>query len=126
MSDIASQRIILHRIIDSLPLSLRRQTEGLPHCSLPLTTMFDDPGLQRVTDLYQKSERDGILYSRRDTMAELVMVDPLIGASKYIWMVAPIEMMSHKLKAIHNEGYKLHDSINLCLNKVVIDGPEAS
>ena len=126
MSDIASQRIILHRIIDSLPLSLRRQTEGLPHCSLPLTTMFDDPGLQRVTDLYQKSERDGILYSRRDTMAELVMVDPLIGASKYIWMVAPIEMMSQKLKAIHNEGYKLHDSINLCLNKVAIDGPEAS
>ena len=126
MSDIASQRIILHRIIDSLPLSLRRQTEGLPHCSLPLTTMFDDPGLQRVTDLYQKSERDGILYSRRDTMAELVMVDPLIGASKYIWMVAPIEMMSQKLKAIHDEGYKLHDSINLCLNKVAIDGPEAS
>ena len=126
MSDIASQRIILHRIIDSLPLSLRRQTEGLPHCSLPLTTMFDDPGLQRVTDLYQKSERDGILYSRRDTMAELVMVDPLIGASKYIWMVAPIEVMSQKLKAIHNEGYKLHDSINLCLNKVAIDGPEAS
>ena len=126
MSDIASQRIILHRIIDSLPLSLRRQTEGLPHCSLFLTTMFDDPGLQRVTDLYQKSERDGILYSRRDTMAELVMVDPLIGASKYIWMVAPIEMMSQKLKAIHDEGYKLHDSINLCLNKVAIDGPEAS
>ena len=126
MSDIASQRIILHRIIDSLPLSLRRQTEGLPHCSLFLTTMFDDPGLQRVTDLYQKSERDGILYSRRDTMAELVMVDPLTGASKYIWMVAPIEMMSQKLKAIHNEGYKLHDSINLCLNKVAIDGPEAS
>ena len=126
MSDIASQRIILHRIIDSLPLSLRRQTEGFPHCSLPLTTMFDDPGLQRVTDLYQKSERDGILYSRRDTMAELVMVDPLIGASKYIWMVAPIEMMSHKLKAIQAEGYKLHDSINLCLNKVAIDGPEAS
>ena len=114
------------RCCDSLPLSLRRQTEGLPHCSLPLTTMFDDPGLQRVTDLYQKSERDGILYSRRDTMAELVMVDPLIGASKYIWMVAPIEMMSQKLKAIHDEGYKLHDSINLCLNKVAIDGPEAS
>ena len=114
------------RCSDSLPLSLRRQTEGLPHCSLFLTTMFDDPGLQRVTDLYQKSERDGILYSRRDTMAELVMVDPLIGASKYIWMVAPIEMMSQKLKAIHNEGYKLHDSINLCLNKVAIDGPEAS
>ena len=114
------------RCCDSLPLSLRRQTEGLPHCSLFLTTMFDDPGLQRVTDLYQKSERDGILYSRRDTMAELVMVDPLIGASKYIWMVAPIEMMSQKLKAIHDEGYKLHDSINLCLNKVAIDGPEAS
>ena len=114
------------RCCDSLPLSLRRQTEGFPHCSLPLTTMFDDPGLQRVTDLYQKSERDGILYSRRDTMAELVMVDPLIGASKYIWMVAPIEVMSQKLKAIHDEGYKLHDSINLCLNKVAIDGPEAS
>ena len=114
------------RCCDSLPLSLRRQTEGLPHCSLFLTTMFDDPGLQRVTDLYQKSERDGILYSRRDTMAELVMVDPLTGASKYIWMVAPIEMMSQKLKAIHDEGYKLHDSINLCLNKVAIDGPEAS
>jgi hypothetical protein len=35
-------------------------------------------------------------------------------------------MMSQKLKAIHDEGYKLHDSINLCLNKVAIDGPEAS
>ena len=87
--------------------------------------MFDDPGLQRVTDLYQKSERDGILYSRRDTMAELVMVDPLTGASKYIYTVAPIKLMGQKLKAIQAEGYKLHDSINLSLNRVAIDGPEA-
>ena len=114
------------RCCDSLPLSLRRQTEGLPHCSLFLTTMFDDPGLQRVTDLYQKSERDGILYSRRDTMAELVMVDPFTGASKHIYTVAPIKLMGQKLKAIQAEGYKLHDSINLCLNRVAIDGPEAS
>ena len=114
------------RCCDSLPLSLRRQTEGLPHCSLFLTTMFDDPGLQRVTDLYQKSERDGILYSRRDTMAELVMVDPLTGACKHVYTVAPINLMKKKLKAIEAEGYRLLDSINLCLNKVAIDGPEAS
>ena len=111
---------------DSLPLSLWRQTEGFPHCPLFLTTMYDDPGLQRVTDLYQRSERDGILYSRRDTMAELVMVDPLTGASKYIFTVAPIKLMEKKLKAIEAEGYTLLDTINLCLNKVAIDGPEAS
>ena len=47
----------------------------------------------------KKSERDGILYSRRDTMAELVMVDPFTGASKYIYTVAPIKLMKQKLKA---------------------------
>ena len=103
------------RCCDSLPLSLRRQTEGLPHCSLFLTTMFDDPGLQRVTDLYQKSERDGILYSRRDTMAELVMVDPFTGASKHIYTVAPIKLIGQKLKAIQAEGYKELDHIALSL-----------
>ena len=87
--------------------------------------MYDDPGLQRVTDLYQRSERDGILYSRRDTMAELVMVDPLTGASKYVFTVAPINLMEKKLKAIEAEGYTLLDTVNLCLNKVAIDGPEA-
>ena len=76
--------------------------------------------------LYQKSARDACLLNIRNDFAELIMVDPLTGACKHVYTVAPINLMKKKLKAIEAEGYRLLDSINLCLNKVAIDGPEAS
>ena len=123
MSDIASQRIILHRIIDSLPLSLRRQTEGLPHCSLPLTTM-------RSSYLYQRSEEDAVLLNIRDDYAELILLDLTAchyyydkikkeicskTESKMIKLEAPLKHIKNRVELLKRKGYKEQDRMDLSL-----------
>ena len=123
MSDIASQRIILHRIIDSLPLSLRRQTEGFPHCSLPLTTM-------RSSYLYQRSEKDAVLLNIRDDFAELILLDLTAchyyydkirkeicskTESKMIKLEAPLKHIKNRVELLKRKGYKEQDHIDLSL-----------
>ena len=61
---------------DSLPLSLRRQTEDSLIVLYHLTTMWS-------SKLYQKSARDACLLNIRNDFAELIMVDPVSGNSKY-------------------------------------------
>ncbi len=123
MSDIASQRIILHRIIDSLLLSLRRQTEGLPHCSLPLTTM-------RSSYLYQRSEEDAVLLNIRDDYAELILLDLTAchyyydkikkeicskTESKMIKLEAPLKHIKNRVELLKRKGYKEQDRMDLSL-----------
>ena len=123
MSDIASQRIILHRIIDSLLLSLRRQTEGFPHCSLPLTTM-------RSSYLYQRSEEDAVLLNIRDDYAELILLDLTAchyyydkirkeicskTESKMIKLEAPLKHIKNRVELIKRKGYKEQDRMDLSL-----------
>ena len=42
--------------------------------------------MNRIADLYQKSDTDACLFTRRGDMAELLMVNPSTGASKHIYM----------------------------------------
>ena len=52
--------------------------------------------MNRIADLYQKSATDACLFTRCGDMAELLMVDPSTGASKDIYMYAPLKMMEKK------------------------------
>ena len=79
-----------------------------------------------VSHLYQKSATDGVLFNQRDDFGELINVDPSTGASKHIYMYAPLKMIEKKLVPLVNKGYKLCDSINLCLADKVINGIETN
>ena len=73
--------------------------------------------MNRIADLYQKSDTDACLFTRCGDMAELLMVDPSTGASKHIYMYAPLKMIEKKLVPLVNKGYKLQNCIDLCLGK---------
>ena len=47
----------------------------------------------RIADLYQKSDTDACVFTRRGDMAELLMVNPSTGASKHIYMYAPVKLL---------------------------------
>ena len=80
--------------------------------------------MTRIADLYQKSDTDACLFTRRGDMAELLMVNPSTGDSKHIYMYAPLRLLEQKLVPLVNKGYKLCDSINCCLADKVINGLE--
>ena len=82
--------------------------------------------MNRIADLYQKSDTDACLFTRCGDMAELLMVDPSTGASKHIYMYAPLKMMEKKLVPLVNKGYKLQNSISLSLGKDLYDCNYAS
>ena len=65
--------------------------------------------------LLQKSDTDACIFTRRGDMAELIMVDPSTGASKHIYMYAPLKLLEQKRVPLVNKGYFMQDSINLCL-----------
>ena len=73
--------------------------------------------MNRIADLYQKSDTDGVLFTHKRDMSELIMVDPSTGASKHIYMYAPLKMIEKKLVPLVNKGYKLQNCIDLCLGK---------
>jgi len=73
-----------------------------------LTTMW-------LSKLYQRSERDAVLLNIRNDFAELIMVDPFTGCSKYITLNAPLKLMNQKVEQIQKEGYKEQDHIDLSL-----------
>ena len=108
---------------DSLPLSLRRQTEGLPHCSLFLTTM-------RLSYLYQRSEKDAVLFNILDDYAELILLDltavryyydkdrkELLTKtdSKCITLNAPLKHIKNRVELLKRKGYKEQDHMDLSL-----------
>ena len=108
---------------DSLPLSLRRQTEGFPHCSLPLTTM-------RSSYLYQRSEEAAVLLNIRDDYAELILLDLTAchyyydkirkeicskTESKMIKLEAPLKHIKNRVELLKRKGYKEQDHIDLSL-----------
>ena len=78
--------------------------------------------MNRIADLYQKSDTDACIFTRRGDMAELMMVNPSSGASKHIYMYAPVKLLEQKLVPLVNKGYKLCNSINICLADKVING----
>tara|TARA_R100001460_G_scaffold106819_1_gene154762 strand:- start:39 stop:287 length:249 start_codon:yes stop_codon:yes gene_type:complete len=82
--------------------------------------------MTRIADLYQKSDTDACLFTRRGDMAELLMVNPSTGDSKHIYMYAPLRLLEQKLVPLVNKGYKLCDSINCCLADKIINGFEVS
>ena len=82
--------------------------------------------MNRIADLYQKSDTDACLFNQRGDMAELLMVDPSTGASKHIYMYAPVKLLEQKLVPLVNKGYKLCNSINICLADKVINGIETN
>ena len=45
--------------------------------------------MNRIADLYQKSDTDACVFNCRGDMAELLMVNPSTGASKHFYMYAP-------------------------------------
>ena len=115
--------IILNITNDSLPLCLRRQTEGFPHCSLPLTTM-------RSSYLYQRSEEDAVLLNIRDDYAELILLDLTAchyyydkirkeicskTESKMIKLEAPLKHIKNRVELLKRKGYKEQDHIDLSL-----------
>ena len=73
-----------------------------------LTTMWS-------SKLYQKSARDACLLNIRNDFAELIMVDPVTGCSKYITLHAPLKLINKKVEELKQKGYKELDSINLSL-----------
>ena len=73
-----------------------------------LTTMWS-------SKLYQKSARDACLLNIRNDFAELIMVDPVTGCSKYITLHAPLKLINKKVEQLKQKGYKELDSINLSL-----------
>ena len=80
----------------------------------------------RVAYLYKKSDTDGVLFTHKRDMAELIMVDPSTGASKHIYMYAPLKLIGQKLAPLVSKGYKLCTSINLCLLDKVVNGIEVN
>ena len=78
--------------------------------------------MNRIADLYQKSDTDACIFTRRGDMAELMMVNPSSGASKHIYMYAPVKLLEQKLVPLVNTGYKLCNSINIWLADKVING----
>ena len=82
--------------------------------------------MNRIADLYQKSDTDACLFTRRGDMAELLMVNPSTGDSKHIYMYAPLKMLEKKLVPLVNKGYKLQNSISLSLGKDLYDCNYAS
>ena len=82
--------------------------------------------MNRIADLYQKSDTDACIFTRRGDMAELLMVNPSSGASKHIYMYAPLKLLEQKLVPLVNKGYKICDYINLCLADKVINGIEVN
>ena len=111
------------RCCDSLPLSLRRQTEGLPHCSLFLTTMW-------LSKLYQRSEKDAVLLNIRDDFAELILLDLTAchyyydkirkeicskTESKMIKLEAPLKHIKNRVELLKRKGYKEQDHMDLSL-----------
>ena len=77
--------------------------------------------MNRIADLYQKSDTDACIFTRRGDMAELMMVNPSSGASKHIYMYAPLKMLEKKLVPLVSKGYKLQNSISLSLGKDLYD-----
>ena len=73
-----------------------------------LTTMWS-------SKLYQKSARDACLLNIRNDFAELIMVDPVSGNSKHIYLHAPLKLINKKVEELKQKGYKELDSINLSL-----------
>ncbi len=73
-----------------------------------LTTMWS-------SKLYQKSARDACLLNIRNDFAELIMVDPVSGNSKHIYLHAPLKLINKKVEQLKQKGYKELDSINLSL-----------
>ena len=65
--------------------------------------------------LYQKSARDACLLNIRNDFAELIMVDPFTGYSKYVTLKAPLKLINKKVEQIQKEGYKELDHIALSL-----------
>ena len=68
-----------------------------------------------VSHLYQKSDTDACIFTRRGDMAELMMVNPSSGASKHIYMYAPLVQLNKKRRELVNKGYFMQDSISLNL-----------
>ena len=73
-----------------------------------LTTMWS-------SKLYQKSARDACLLNIRNDFAELIMVDPFTGYSKYVTLKAPLKLINKKVEQIQKEGYKEQGHIDLSL-----------
>ena len=73
-----------------------------------LTTMW-------LSKLYQRSERDACLLNIRNDFAELIMVDPFTGYSKYVTLKAPLKLINKKVEQLEEKGYKCQDSINISL-----------
>ena len=71
--------------------------------------------MNRIADLYQKSDTDACVFTRRGDMAELLMVNPSTGASKHIVLYAPLKVLQKKKEQLINKGYFMQDSINLSL-----------
>ena len=71
--------------------------------------------MNRIADLYQKSDTDACIFTRRGDMAELLMVNPSTGASKHIVLYAPLKLIKKKREQLINKGYFMQDSINLSL-----------
>ena len=68
-----------------------------------------------LSKLYQRSERDACLLNIRNDFAELIMVDPFTGYSKYVTLKAPLKLINKKVEELKQKGYKELDSINLSL-----------
>jgi len=76
-----------------------------------LTTMW-------LSKLYQRSERDACLLNIRNDFAELIMVDPVTGCSRYVTLHAPLKLINKKVKQLEEKGYKCQDSINISLREL--------
>ena len=73
-----------------------------------LTTMW-------LSKLYQRSERDACLLNIRNDFAELIMVDPVTGCSRYITLHAPLKLINKKVEQLEQKGYKEQSYIHLSL-----------
>ena len=68
-----------------------------------------------LSKLYQRSERDACLLNIRNDFAELIMVDPFTGCSKYVTLNAPLNLINNRVELLKRKGYKEQDHIDLSL-----------
>ena len=68
-----------------------------------------------LSKLYQRSERDAVLLNIRNDFAELIMVDPFTGCSKYVTLNAPLKLINKKVEQLKQKGYKEQSYIHLSL-----------
>jgi len=60
---------------------------------------------------------DGVLINLHGDSGEMLEVNPETGESKHVQLIAPLEIIRNRIKAMQKKGFKLVPAINLSCRK---------